>query len=137
VKLRPVVAKCRTAIEALSKWLDCEFQKLVGMVLCCIKDSDSFRSEVIELELLPNARLVTFDAVYMYSNIDLNHAMEVMQCWFKTLMRKVQGFLVQAADWNCDGNFLCSFLCESLFSLAREGHHPIGQKWWEKALNGC
>jgi hypothetical protein len=53
VKLRPMVAKCGTAIEALSKWLDCEMQKLVGMVPWCIKDSDTFRAEVIELDLPP------------------------------------------------------------------------------------
>jgi chemotaxis protein histidine kinase CheA len=35
VKLRPVVAKCNTAIECLSKWLDVEFQKLVGYSVVC------------------------------------------------------------------------------------------------------
>ena len=91
VKLRPVVAKCGTAIEALSKWLDCEMQKLVGMVPWCIKDSDTFRAEVIELDLPPNSRLVTFDAVSMYSNIDLDHAMEVMQHWFETYVPGING----------------------------------------------
>ena len=75
--LRPVVAKCGTAIKSISKWLDCELQKLKSEIPWCIKDSESFRSEVIKLDLPPNARLVTFDAKSMYSNIDLDHAMPV------------------------------------------------------------
>ncbi|KAL7502016.1 hypothetical protein ACHAXN_000326 [Cyclotella atomus] len=77
--LRPVVAKCGTAIESLSKWLDCKLQKLKSEILWCIKDSESIRTEVITLDLPPNARLVTCDAKSMYSNIDLNHAMPVMK----------------------------------------------------------
>ncbi|KAL7501818.1 LOW QUALITY PROTEIN: hypothetical protein ACHAXN_000127, partial [Cyclotella atomus] len=50
----------------------------------CIKDSESFRSEVIKLDLPPNARLVTFDAKSMYSNIDLDHAIPVMKHWFES-----------------------------------------------------
>jgi hypothetical protein len=84
VKLRPVVAKCNTTIECLSKWLDVEFQKLVGAVLWCVKDSESFRAEVTKVNLPPNARLVTFDAVSMYSNINLDHAMPIMRQWFES-----------------------------------------------------
>jgi hypothetical protein len=84
VTLRPVVAKCGTAIESISKWLDCELQKLRKEIPWCIKDSDSFREEVIKLDIPPNARLVTFDAKSMYSNIDLDHAMQIMKHWFDT-----------------------------------------------------
>ena len=84
VKLRPVVAKCNTTIECLSKWLDVEFQKLGGLVPWCVKDSESFRVEVTKVDLPPNARLVTFDAVSMYSNIDLDHAMPIMRQWFES-----------------------------------------------------
>ena len=49
VMFRPIVAKCGTWIEAISKWLDCEFQKLAHLFPQCIKDSDSFRAEVITL----------------------------------------------------------------------------------------
>ncbi|KAL3789320.1 hypothetical protein ACHAWO_007576 [Cyclotella atomus] len=52
----PVVAKCGTAIESVSKWLDCELQKLKSEIPWCIKDSESFR----------------------------NHAMPVMKHWFES-----------------------------------------------------
>ena len=89
VKLRPVVAKCGTTIEAISKFLDVEFQKIFGQqgeLPWCCRDSESFRAEVTQLELPPNARLATFDAVSMYSNIDLDHAMVIMREWFETFV---------------------------------------------------
>ena len=68
VTLRPVVAKCGTTIEALSKWVDVEIQKTICALPQCIKDSATFRAEVINLQLPPGARLVTCDAVSMYSH---------------------------------------------------------------------
>ena len=84
VKLRPVVAKCGTTIEALSKWLDTEMQLIIPALPWCVKDSHSFRDEVIRLRLPRGARIFTFDAVSMYSNIDLNHALPIMKTWFES-----------------------------------------------------
>ena len=83
VCLRPVVAKCGTTIEALSKWLDVEMQYVMGALPWCIKDSHSFRKEVVTISLPPGARIFTFDAVGMYFNIDLNHAIPIMREWFE------------------------------------------------------
>ena len=83
VKFRPVVAKCGTILEAISKWLDCELQLISKAYLTswCIKDSDTFRGEVIQHELSPNSRLATLDATAMYSNIDIDHSLEIMERW--------------------------------------------------------
>ena len=83
VKLRPVVAKVGTAIEAVSKWLDVQLQELMQHLPWCVKDSESFRREVIKLTIPPNARLVTFDAQAMYSNISIPHAIEIMKHWLE------------------------------------------------------
>eukprot|EP00804_Cyclotella_cryptica_P019481 CCRYP_006649-RB/>CCRYP_006649-RB protein AED:0.21 eAED:0.04 QI:0/-1/0/1/-1/0/1/0/367 len=53
----------------------------------CVKDSDTFRREVIEIRVPPNAKLVTFDAQAMYSNICLDHAMQVMKHWLEHVYR--------------------------------------------------
>jgi hypothetical protein len=58
IKLRPVVPKVGTSIEAASKWLDVKLQHLMKLLSWCIKDSDSYRCEVIQVYIPPNARLV-------------------------------------------------------------------------------
>ena len=82
VKFRPVVAKVGTILEAISKWLDVELLKISKAYLTwCIKDSDTFRVEVIEHVLSPNSGQATLDARSMYSNIDLDHAEVIMGRW--------------------------------------------------------
>ncbi len=85
IKLRPVVAKVGTAIESVSKWLDWVLQRVMKRELpWCPKDSASFRDMVMQVEIPPTARLVTFDAVAMYSNIDLDHARSIMKSWIES-----------------------------------------------------
>ncbi|KAL7481372.1 hypothetical protein ACHAW6_007053 [Cyclotella cf. meneghiniana] len=57
----------------------------------CVKDSNSFRAELTQLELPPNAKLSTFDAISMYSNINLDHAMPIMQHWFESYIPPTNG----------------------------------------------
>ena len=84
-KLRPIVAKCSTILECVSKWLDFKLQKLVALMPAVVKDSQTFRDELITLDLPKNARVFTADAVSMYTNIDLDHAMQVMCDWMKVI----------------------------------------------------
>lgn len=58
-------------------------QKIMKQLPWCIKDSATFRNEVIQIEVPENAKLVTFDAISMYSNIDLDHANAIMQHWLE------------------------------------------------------
>ena len=83
VALRPVVAKCGTVTEAISKWLDVELQKIAKSMSWCIKDSDSFRQEIVELVLPSNSEIhiATLDAKAMYNNIDIDHALTIMRRW--------------------------------------------------------
>eukprot|EP00804_Cyclotella_cryptica_P015541 CCRYP_003568-RA/>CCRYP_003568-RA protein AED:0.17 eAED:0.17 QI:0/0/0/1/0/0/3/0/226 len=83
VKLRPIVPKVGTSIESVSKWLDHQLQKLMRTS----RDSDTLRREVIEIQILPNAKLVTFDSQSMYSNICLDHAMQGRKHWLEQSYR--------------------------------------------------
>ena len=80
---RPVVAKVGTILEAISKWLDSELTLVSNAYLStwCVKDSDTFRSEVIQFEVRSTHRQATLDAQAMYSNIDIDHAMGIMEKW--------------------------------------------------------
>eukprot|EP00956_Cyclotella_meneghiniana_P024187 scaffold48268_cov57-Cyclotella_meneghiniana.AAC.2 len=79
---RPVVAKVGTILEAISKWLDSELSLISEAYLTwCVKDSDTFRSEVIQHVVRSTHRQATLDARAMYSNIDIDHAMGIMEKW--------------------------------------------------------
>eukprot|EP00804_Cyclotella_cryptica_P011278 CCRYP_007766-RA/>CCRYP_007766-RA protein AED:0.33 eAED:0.05 QI:0/0/0/1/1/1/2/0/265 len=85
IKLRPTVAKVGTAVESVSKWLDWVLQQVMKKELpWCPKDSESFRDSLMQVEIPATARLVTFDAISMYSNIDLDHARSIMKGWLES-----------------------------------------------------
>ncbi|KAL7515990.1 hypothetical protein ACHAWX_001051 [Stephanocyclus meneghinianus] len=62
-KLCPIVAKCGTILECVSKWLNFKLQKLGMLLPAVIKDSQTFRDKLIALDLPNNARVFTADAV--------------------------------------------------------------------------
>jgi len=87
-KTRPNIATCGTFLGSVSNWLDYHLQPLMKFLPWCVKDSKSFRDELIQLDIPPNAKLFTFDAVSMYSNIDLDHGLAIMQLWLDTAERE-------------------------------------------------
>ncbi|KAL7544934.1 hypothetical protein ACHAWF_008298 [Thalassiosira exigua] len=85
-KMRPIVCCAGTFINCLSKWLDHWLQKLKHLCPTYIKDSTSLLDRLDELgELPPNTKLFTADAVSMYTNIDTDHAIEVIGKWLDKL----------------------------------------------------
>ena len=84
IKLRPIVTKVGTAIKSLIKWLDIMLQKVMKPLPWCIKNSDTFQMEILKIKIPPYERLVTFDTISMYSNIDLDHARRIMKHWLES-----------------------------------------------------
>ncbi|KAL7527719.1 hypothetical protein ACHAWF_002294 [Thalassiosira exigua] len=96
-KMRPIVCCTGTFINCLSKWLDHCLQKLKHLCPTYIKDSTSLLDRLDELgELPPNVKLFTADAVSMYTNIDTNHAIEVIGKWLDKL--ELDGHLAPKAS---------------------------------------
>jgi hypothetical protein len=83
--LRPVVSKVGTLLECVSKWLDYKLQPLVKYLPSVIVDGRSLRDYLISLVVPKNARLFTADAVSMYTNIELEHAFQVIKEWMESL----------------------------------------------------
>ncbi len=83
-KTRPVVATCGTFLGSVSKWLDYQLQPLMQYMPWCIKDSKTYRDELIQLEILQNAKLFMLDMISIYFNIDLDHRITIMHLWLKS-----------------------------------------------------
>ena len=67
---RPVCSDCASIIHPLGKWLDITLQPIAKSQFAYFKDSFTLKLELNDLHLPPNASLITFDAVSMYTNID-------------------------------------------------------------------
>lgn len=85
-KMRPIVCCAGTFMNNLSCWLDYWLQKLKPSVPTYIKDSKHLLYLLKQLGILPpNARLFTADANSMYTNIDTDHAIEIITAWLKSI----------------------------------------------------
>ena len=75
-----------TFINNLSRWLDYWLQKLKPFIKTYLKNSTSLLDMLERLgQLPPNAWLFTADANSMYTNIDTDHAIEVIGMWLDSL----------------------------------------------------
>lgn len=84
-KLRPIVCCAGTFMNAWSKWLDYQLQKLKHLIPTYVKDSQQVLNELKDLILPYGALLFTSDANSMYNNIDTDHAIEVITWWLNDL----------------------------------------------------
>lgn len=85
-KMRPIVCCAGTFMNALSKWLDNRLSQLKRFIPSYMKDSNDLLLRLKDMgRLPPHARLFTMDAVSMYSNINTEHAIEVISAWLDNL----------------------------------------------------
>lgn len=85
-KTRPIVCCVGTFMNYWSRWLDFYLRKLTPFVKSYVKDTRSIVNYVRGIkDLPPNAMLFTADAQSMYTNIDTNHAIEVIGEWLNTI----------------------------------------------------
>ena len=84
IAYRPIVSSVNSKMGDLSKWLDVKLQSVVHLCPCYLKDSRALLKKLKRLgQLPPTAVVVTADAVSMYTNIDLDHCLLVLQRWFE------------------------------------------------------
>ena len=79
---RPVVSGVCSVMKALSIWLDVQLQSVIHLCPCYLKDSWHFLNDIRNLKNLQNCKLVTADATAMYTNINTDHAIYVLNQWF-------------------------------------------------------
>ena len=97
-KMRPIVCCAGTMLNGLSKWLDYWLQKVKPLLPCYLKDSDELIDMMKALgPLPPGAKLFTADATSMYTNIDTDHAIQVIGDWLDSKIDKLpSNFHLQA-----------------------------------------
>jgi hypothetical protein len=78
-----VVSGVCSVMEALSIWLDVQLQSVVHLCPFYLKDSWHFLNDIRDLNNLQGCRLVTADATAMYTNINTDHAIDVLNQWFE------------------------------------------------------
>lgn len=83
--LRPVIAKCGTTVECLSKWLDYELQKLKHFIPSYIKDSRDYHRKITSRIWPAGTRIIVADASAMYDNITIEHGIQSIESWLEFL----------------------------------------------------
>ena len=81
-KTRPIVCCVGTFMNAWSRWLDFYLRMLTPFVKTYTRDTSTVIDFVRNIsDLPPNAMIFTADADSMYTNIDTDHAIEVIGTW--------------------------------------------------------
>jgi hypothetical protein len=78
MKKRPIVSCINSYLNVLSKWLDYHFKELIIYSPTCIKDSFQVLHELKHVQLPPNAKLFTCNAVSMYTNIGSSQGIQAI-----------------------------------------------------------
>jgi hypothetical protein len=68
---RPVCSDCKGIAHPLGKWLDIPLQTIVKSQPAYFQDLFSLKLELNDLRLPPNASLFTFNAITIYTNINI------------------------------------------------------------------
>ena len=81
---RPIVSCVNSTLGYLSKYVDRQLQKVVHLCPAYLQDSNSLLHKLHNLGNIPNtARLITADAVSMYTNIDTTHGIATLRNWLE------------------------------------------------------
>ena len=85
-KMRPIVCCAGTALNNVSRWLDYWLQQLKPFIPTYLRDSSQLLDLLANLgPLPPGAKVFTADANSMYTNIDTDHAIEVISAWLDSI----------------------------------------------------
>ena len=97
VSTRPVCSDCASLVHPLGKWLDYALQPVVADQPFYFKDSFSLKQELDKIVLPPNASIITFDAVSMYTNIDIDDSIERISTFLANTWNKHKCKAVKSA----------------------------------------
>jgi hypothetical protein len=82
---RPVCSDCTSLIHPLGKWLDQILQPIIASQPFYFKDSFTLKQEINKPVLPLNASIITFNAVAMYTNIDIDDSISQIMEFLSTI----------------------------------------------------
>ena len=94
---RPVCSDCTSLVHPLGKWLDQVLQPITANQPSYFKDSFTLKEEINKLFLPANASIITFDAVAMYTNINIDDCITRIMGYLSTIWDKYECKAVQEA----------------------------------------
>jgi hypothetical protein len=85
IATRPIINQSGSLLHGLGCWVDQQLQPLVRALHCYINSSASLKTKLETLQLQPgqHCKLFTMDARSMYTNIDITHALEVLNPYLR------------------------------------------------------
>ena len=125
IKTRPVVAKINSFVEIASKFVDYHLTSLFPFVTTYLKDSFTLLHELqhIKQPLHPKYKLLTIDAIGMYTNISTSHGLATLEKFIKKHEHKIKK------------HFPTDFIIQLLQIVMENNIFRFGDLWF-KQLNG-
>ncbi len=93
----PVCSNCASLVHLLGKWLDYMLQPVIACQPFYFKDLFLLKQEIDKLVLPPNASIITFDAVAMYTNININDSINKIMKFLSEIWDKYDFKAVEEA----------------------------------------
>jgi hypothetical protein len=95
---RPIISQSGSLLHGLGRWVDQQLQPICAKLATYIKSSFDLKSKILPLTLPPGARLFTFDANSMYTNIDTDHAIETISTYLVASLIPNHPAIIAALD---------------------------------------
>jgi hypothetical protein len=86
--MRPVCSNLTSLPQSLGQWVDLVLQPVVTSQPTYFKDSFTLRCELNTLVIPANASIFTYDAVSMYTNINIDDCLERISTFLSTIWDK-------------------------------------------------
>ena len=126
MKTRPIVSVNGSLLEHLGKYLDVQLQKIIKILPWIIRSTTFFLQDIRQHNFPPTVRLFTADAISMYTNIDTNHALQVISSFLRSdhfIQLKCQHNLQIKTETVIDG--LAILMKNNLFTFNGEVYHQL------------
>jgi hypothetical protein len=97
VSTHPVCSNCASLVHPFGKWLNYALQPAISSQPFYFKDSFSLKQELDKIILPPNASIITFNAISMYTNIDINNSIKQISTFLTNIWDKHECKVVKKA----------------------------------------